>query len=308
MKKYLILLIAIFVFSATDSFSAQDQALAIRNLKLANSYRENKDYNKAIKLLDGSKAKFSGKKDWNSKYWLATTYEYYGYIYKDMEHFDLAKVNLDKARSLFKELIKQKDGSPKALEGIEESIKTLDNEVNDIDPFSTANHSANILNFDNLKLKELPQGLPTKMNNLSLEKNRFKEIPGNLSSFKSLKYLNLKNNRINQITESLYELKNLVWLDISGNKIKKINLGINKLSLLKVLDLSDNKLKDIPSEINRLKNLEILNLKGNKIPFDKLKNLIKSMPNTNIMHDEYVIKPEEDNQDLDVSPTDENDN
>jgi Leucine-rich repeat (LRR) protein len=299
MKRIIPIILIIFAFFLNDISAIgrnnTDNGLAIRNLKLANSYREGKNYDKALKLLNSSIAKFENKSDWNSKYWLATTYEYLGYVNRDIKKMDEARVNFEKALKIYRALIKQKDGSQWALDDI---IKNIENAIDSIDPFSGNIKGANVVNYDNLKLKELPQDIPKNATNISFADNKFKEFPAGLSNYKNIRYLSLKNNKLTGINESLYDLKNLTWLDLSKNKIKKVNPGFRKLTNLKVLDLSNNKLKDIPLDIIHIQNLKVLNLKGNKIPFDKIKNLIKSMPNTNIMHDIYVLQPEEEEEEV----------
>jgi len=63
------------------------------------------------------------------------------------------------------------------------------------------------------------------------------------------------------------------------------------------LDLSDNDLEEIPRNICGCENLQVLNLKGNEINFESLTNIIRCLPNTNILFDEYEPKSEEETED-----------
>ena len=73
--------------------------------------------------------------------------------------------------------------------------------------------------------------------------------------------------------------------------------NISELKQLQFLDLSGNALKNIPIGIAELKHLRILNIKGNKIPFEQISNLIRILPNTNILYDEFILKGEEEDSD-----------
>ncbi len=291
MKKYIwhFVLLVLFSMSAISS----DFDLAIRNIKLANSYRESGDYNNAIKYLNIAHKQLDKKSGWEAKYWSYAADEYLGFVYRDMKMQDEAKKYFSRALAGYKALVKQKDGSPIPVENLlaeSEKISSI------IAGLGNSKSNSKILNFDKMKLKSLPNDINSDVENLSMADNKFKEFPAFNDSFNKLTHLNLSSNRIVALDMRIASLKNLVWLNLSNNRIKKIEQGIEMLSKLEVLDLSNNKLKDIPASISSLKNLKVLNLKGNKINFNKIKSLIQAMPKTNILHDEYILKPNEEEQ------------
>ena len=145
------------------------------------------------------------------------------------------------------------------------------------------------VNYDKCKLKTLDKELPADVENVSAAENKLKDFPYVALQLKKLKYLNLRDNRIVNFTIGERNAK-LEWLDLSNNKLKVVPETIANLPNLTFLDLSGNKLKDLPISLTSLKKLKWLNLKNNKIPSDKLKNIIKALPETNIMHDEYILK------------------
>jgi Leucine-rich repeat (LRR) protein len=187
----------------------------------------------------------------------------------------------------------QEDGSPQAmseiLNGLSRSLK-LKSEVK-----SDGNiNGGEVINLSNSKLRLLPEGISLKTKNLILKDNKFRNFPEVISSLKELEYLDLSGNKVKEIPESIENLTDLHYLNLANNKITKIPESISSLKNLKELNLENNKLKDIPQSISELKGLKILNLKGNKLNFEKVLNLVRSLPNTNIIFDEYIKKPDEE--------------
>lgn len=285
--------------------------LGIRYIKLGNSYRESGNSSKSIEFLEKGKKLVENR----SEYWLAVAKEYYAYVFRDLgyesDNPDEQKMFLqnaldafNEALAIYKRIIYQEDGSPIALESIMTQIHDINNDLQKIPDkiskkslnktnLSGANDNSFIVNLDRQKLKELPL-LNPNIRSLSLSENRFNELPSTLGSMINLEYLDMSNNRLRNISEAIGQLESLHWLDLSKNRIKELPQSIGDLSNLKELDLSENRLKDLPVSICNLKQLEVLNLRNNQIPFEKISNIIKCLPNTNVMFDEYILKEAEE--------------
>lgn len=296
--------IILLIISSNLMFANLD--LGVRYLKLGNTYREANEFNKAEEFLNKGKGLVSVGNDWENKYWTAVADEYYAYLYLDLskmqnddnnkEYFlNLSIEHLNKAKNEYQKLISIKDGSQDAIREILENIKNLDN----IFPKSIVKNSRvnldNVLNYDRLKLRELPVGLTPEVVNLTLSENKFREFPPGLSRFNKLEYLNLSQNSIRSISPDIEQLKNLKWLDLSDNRLRELPENICNLVNLEELNLMNNKFKTLPSCLCQMQNLKILNLKNNSLPYQEISNLIKCLPNTNIFLDEYkLVDPNEE--------------
>jgi len=293
--KRLIFLTAIILLLINLNISSQSRGvtLAGRFVKLANSYIHLQDFNLAISFLKKAQSELKGQNNWESNYWLAAIDESFGLLYMKMGIADDAKLHFERAKSRYSQLISMDKGSSDAirqlLNKIDDMIISINGNIHNQfnSPTSDAIKGSNVLNFDNQKLRDLPSNIPTNAENISLANNNLRDFPHSLSNFNNLKYLNLSHNRIVN-WNFISGLNNLTYLDLSGNRIKQLPSGLSNLTKLEVLDLSDNRLRDLPIELNNMNNLRVLNIMGNRIPFSKIKNLLQSNPNTNILHDEYL--------------------
>jgi hypothetical protein len=270
MFKYkFIIVIAVFILSASGYAQENNLELGVRYLKLGNSYLYSKNYDLAEKYLLKGQNIVKGK----NKYWEAVSYEYMGYFYLNAKN-DKPKAMefLNKAQLLYKEIVDQKDGSPVAMESLLDLTQFQSNNNMQSDPVKGQNITnktgSEIMNCDSKKLRELPTDIPSNIKNLSMADNKFRDFPADLTNFSNLEYLNLENNKIKELPEDIGNMKNLKYLNLSGNKIKKL-----------------------PESICSMKNLKMLDLKRNKISFEDISNLIRCLPNTNILFDEYILKP-----------------
>lgn len=281
--------------------------LGIRYLKLGNTYREVGDFDKALEYVEEGRKIVENK----SIYWKAVANEYFGYLYRDIglskndpdekELFrKMAAESFRKALSLYETVIKQKDGSPAPMKEIEKLIYDLDNaSITPQKAYPVTGGPATTFNFDRMKLKECPDGIPDNAQNISLAKNRLNSIPSCIFDLANLEFIDLSENRIKTVAGNIDELHNLYFLDLSKNKLKTVPNEIKDLKMLRVLNLSDNKLKSLPPGICEMRELEILNIRGNKIPFENISNLLKCLPETNILYDEYILKPDESEEGID---------
>lgn len=290
MKKIIMLLSAILFLSSAISAQSDRIAQGARYVKLANSYIHNRDFGKAFEILRKAENELKNIDSRDALYWKAAVSEAYGISFSNMNMKDEAKKYLEEALAIYSKIIKMPGGSPDAIEIIMSNLEVALLEVQSKD-YQKGNPVAgmtNLANFDNSKLRQLPNNLPSDMENISLAENKFREFPSELMKFSNLKYVNLSKNNISGVNVGFGSLKKLKWLDLSDNKIKELGDGISEATSLEYLNLSDNRLKEVPIGLIKLKSLKILNLKGNRIPFAKIKTLIQSMPSTNILHDEYV--------------------
>lgn len=271
----------------TRPATSRNVSQASRFVKLAQSYTNNGDYGKAFENLERAERLIGKNRNWEAQYWSAAIDEAYGVIYKKMNITDKASEHLKLALRKYQQLISMPGGSQDAVKIL---IANLENELSELPLIS--NNSV-VLNFDNQKLRDLPANLPQQVENISVSSNRLRNFPQGISNFKQLKVLNLSNNSISEVKFDFGSIRQLRWLDLSNNKIKSLDESIGKASNLEYLDLSNNKLKTIPMSITNLKNLKVLNLKNNKLAFSSIKTILQSLPNTNVLHDEYLQKGEE---------------
>ncbi len=262
MKKYLI---TIFIFLFSVSLYSNDYQ---RYLKLGNTYLNAGNYAKAGEYFKKGQDMAKSATDY---YWIAVSYEYFAYLFIETGDVEKAESNLDRAIDIYQQIIKQKDGSPVAVNELIERVDAL--KIISKSKLNSTVSDDSIFNFDNKKIDDVFPLLPKNPTNLSLSNCRIKEV-WFLVDKTELQYLNLSNNRIKTIPTSIKNLERLVTLDLSNNRIKQLPI----------------------EELSSLENLRVLNIKGNKLPFEDIVNLIRLMPNTNIYFDEYILKEVEEEE------------
>ncbi|XP_071536026.1 leucine-rich repeat and calponin homology domain-containing protein isoform X2 [Panulirus ornatus] len=125
------------------------------------------------------------------------------------------------------------------------------------------------LKLSGRKLKEYPKGAVKY--NLSdtvvadLSKNRFSELPGEVTDYTSLEQLNLYHNVIKHLPESVANLQSLTHLNLSRNQLSVVPGCVCGLGALRVLDLSGNRLVSLPEEVGQLRNLMDLDASYNQL-------------------------------------------
>ncbi len=308
----------IFTILLTVCLTAQDMEQAMRWIKLGNTYRISQNYPKAGEYLKKGLVEIQNCDDYTARYWEAVANEYYAYLYEDIKMYNEAKQHFDKALSIYETVITQKDGSPYALAQVirqrklridsliqaesglflqvvkEEPAEQIDEKASAGDDIQIPDTvfleaDSKSLTFDNQKLKSFNFIIPERTETISARSNRIKEISPMITRLPNLKSLDLEDNRIKDISATVADMDKLEYLNLSRNKIKDLPDAIGDMKSLKYLDLSDNRLKELPANLNNLKNLKVLDLSKNKIPFTSVENLIKQLPNTNIIHDEYSL-------------------
>jgi tetratricopeptide (TPR) repeat protein len=296
MKKTLIFL-AILIFVSADDFEAYSQGSSLelgkRNLKLGNTYRESGQFDVAKEFLDKGLSGVESNRGFESQYWQAVAYEFYGFLYRDMGQQDNADANFRKALDIYLRIIKQKDGSQVAMQNVMESSDRISRMISDGGSMAFGS-SSGVINLSNSKLRNMPYDLPLNSSSLILSDNRFRDFPDGLNRYKDLEYLDISGNRLRNVSASIGDLSKLHYLDLSNNRIDDLPNDMSKLKNLRELNLSNNKLKGVPMMLCQLKGLRLLNLKGNKIRHEDVMNLVRCLPSTNITFDEYIRKEEEE--------------
>ncbi|XP_064078807.1 DISP complex protein LRCH3-like isoform X2 [Macrobrachium nipponense] len=125
------------------------------------------------------------------------------------------------------------------------------------------------LKLSGRKLKEYPKGaLKYDLSDTvvaDLSKNRFSEIPNEVTEYTSLEQLNLYQNVIKHLSESVIALQSLTHLILSRNQLSVVPGCVCALSALRVLDLSGNRLVSLPEEVGQLQNLMDLDASYNQL-------------------------------------------
>jgi Leucine-rich repeat (LRR) protein len=281
-------ILLIFIFLTYVSISAQPNIeLAIRNIKLGNTYREGKDFDNAAKFINEGLQIALKLNTFNGKYWTAAAYENLGYLYRDMSMRDESKKNFEKALEIYRKIIKQEDGSQIAMINVLNRISDL-NFANTKMPAKGAETSNNsVAIYVNKKLKSLPDDIPVNVSSLILKQNRFRNFPDGIINLRNLEYLDLSDNRLKNISENINVLNKLHYLDLSNNRLDKLPASISELNNLQELNLSGNKFKSVNFDICKLQNLRYLNLQNNKIDFEEILKLVRCLPNTVLVFDKY---------------------
>ncbi|PSN32796.1 hypothetical protein C0J52_20402 [Blattella germanica] len=99
---------------------------------------------------------------------------------------------------------------------------------------------------------------------MDLSKNRFGELPVEVTEFYFLERLQLYHNTIRSIPDSVVYLQSLIYLDLSRNQLSVLPSTLCQLPL-EVLLVANNKLVALPEELGRMKTLAELDASCNEI-------------------------------------------
>uniref|UniRef100_A0A1L8E5A0 Putative leucine-rich repeat lrr protein n=1 Tax=Nyssomyia neivai TaxID=330878 RepID=A0A1L8E5A0_9DIPT len=129
-------------------------------------------------------------------------------------------------------------------------------------------HLSGELKLSGRKLRDLPKA--TGKYNLSdtvfadLSRNRFCELPEDVTSFPFLETLLVYHNAIRSIPETVKGLRSLTYLDLRSNQLCVLPREICLLPL-KVLLVGNNRLSALPEEMGRMEKLTELDAACNQI-------------------------------------------
>ncbi|XP_030242388.1 leucine-rich repeat and calponin homology domain-containing protein 2 isoform X3 [Drosophila navojoa] len=116
-------------------------------------------------------------------------------------------------------------------------------------------HFSGELILTNRKLKDFPKtGAKFALTDTviaDLSRNRFCELPEEITTFAFLETLMLYHNTIRSIPESVKQLSSLTYLDLRSNQLSSLPREICFLPL-QVLLVSNNRLASLPDELGRL--------------------------------------------------------
>ncbi|XP_043644010.1 leucine-rich repeat and calponin homology domain-containing protein isoform X2 [Drosophila teissieri] len=116
-------------------------------------------------------------------------------------------------------------------------------------------HFSGELILTNRKLKDFPRtGTKYSLTDTviaDLSRNRFAELPEEVTTFAFLETLLLYHNTIRSIPESVKQLSSLTYLDLRSNQLSSLPREICFLPL-QVLLVSNNRLSSLPDELGRL--------------------------------------------------------
>ncbi|XP_065357119.1 leucine-rich repeat and calponin homology domain-containing protein isoform X2 [Calliphora vicina] len=129
-------------------------------------------------------------------------------------------------------------------------------------------HLSGELILTNRKLKDFPK-TGTKFNLhdtviADLSRNRFCELPEEITTFSFLETLLLYHNTIRSIPESVKHLTSLTYLDLRSNQLSSMPREICFLPL-QVLLVSNNRLTALPDELGRMDRLTDLDASYNQL-------------------------------------------
>jgi hypothetical protein len=124
MGRYFIIMILLLITFIIDELPCQENNLELgkKFLKLGMTYVQGHNYEKAYEWLTKGYDIVKKKRD---IYWIAVANEYLAYYYRDIGEIEKAKELLEKAKSLYKPIIMQSDGSPNAIDEVLASINNL---------------------------------------------------------------------------------------------------------------------------------------------------------------------------------------
>ncbi|XP_012289226.1 leucine-rich repeat and calponin homology domain-containing protein 1 isoform X3 [Orussus abietinus] len=132
-------------------------------------------------------------------------------------------------------------------------------------------HLSGELKLSNRKLKDFPKvGKGNAKFNLQdtviadLSKNRFTELPDEVTEFPFLEKLHLYHNAIRIIPETVAMLQSLSYLDLSRNQLTALPREVCRLPLQTLL-VAHNRLSSLPDELGRMSALAELDAGCNEI-------------------------------------------
>ncbi|CAH0700820.1 unnamed protein product [Spodoptera exigua] len=123
------------------------------------------------------------------------------------------------------------------------------------------------LKLSGRKLKEFPKPVKYDLSDTvvaDLSKNRFSELPDELTSYVFLEKLLLSQNIIRTVPNAVGGLQSLTYLDLSSNQLTELPREVCQMPL-QVLLVPDNMLSTLPKEIGKMTSLAELDASNNRL-------------------------------------------
>ncbi|XP_035445762.2 leucine-rich repeat and calponin homology domain-containing protein isoform X2 [Spodoptera frugiperda] len=123
------------------------------------------------------------------------------------------------------------------------------------------------LKLSGRKLREFPKPVKYDLSDTvvaDLSKNRFSELPDELTSYVFLEKLLLSQNIIRTVPNAVGGLQSLTYLDLSSNQLTELPREVCQMPL-QVLLVPDNMLSTLPKEIGKMTSLAELDASNNRL-------------------------------------------
>jgi len=130
------------------------------------------------------------------------------------------------------------------------------------------------------KLKEFPKEIFTFKNlqYLDVSKNNFKYLPDSFNMLPNLQVLMVSKCGLEKLPAHIGDLKNLKHINANQNNITRIPYSFGLLEKLEFADLWSNDLEAYPESLKELKKLRWMDLRNILIPLDKQNELKQFLP------------------------------
>jgi hypothetical protein len=328
MKLILILIIGLLLCNSIDTYS-QTSGIESgkRYLKLGNTYREAANFPKALKYL---KKGFSIVSGYHDSYWMGVGSEFYGYYYRDLaritgehKYIKMSQDYLDDAYDHFSKVIRQQDGSPRAINELKKPLcdqfhhrkgdlsnndygfRGNDDFDDDGDDDGDDDYSRAWSGEPNCKHDKYAKDKPNnnRPDNRKPAGSQYngdcREVTNNivyvsikeaLAESDKTEILSLEGQEYNTFPNEILRLDNLIELNLANIGITELPEAIGNLKYLKRLNLDGNDLSKLPPSLKNLPCLKTVFLRGNFIDCDYLLSLQRNIPGLQIITDR-----EEDN-------------
>lgn len=125
--------------------------------------------------------------------------------------------------------------------------------------------SLNTLDLEATKLNTLPAALNSKLTELCLARNYFREVPVCVTKLRHLRVLDLSDNLISTVSDEVRKLRALKRLNLRNNTISALPKAVTRMHHLIELNMGGNSLVTLPPEIGELKRLRKLILDRNQL-------------------------------------------
>ncbi|CAK1603456.1 unnamed protein product [Parnassius mnemosyne] len=123
------------------------------------------------------------------------------------------------------------------------------------------------LKLNGRKLREFPKPVKFDLSDTvvaDLSKNRFSEVPDEVTTYVYLEKLLLSQNIIRSVPETVGGLQSLTYLDLSSNQLTELPREVCQMPL-QVLLVPDNLLATLPKEIGKMSSLAELDASNNRL-------------------------------------------